>query len=64
MTFKLIFNEMPVLFLSYVDDILFVFSCLQMYLRKFFKITFMSKCFPNLCGKGRHMSVFLRNNGL
>ena len=56
----MISNEMPILLLILVDDILVVYRYIQ---RNFLISTFMSKYFfSNLCGKGRHILVFLRNN--
>ena len=61
-TFKIISNEMPILFLILCW---WYFSCLQMYSEKFLNIEFYEQIFfSNLGGKGRHMLDFLRNNSL
>ena len=54
--FRVISNEMPVYFLSYVDAILVVWRCIQ---RNFLMLTFMSKCFlKSLWQRETQLSIF------
>ena len=61
-TFRIISNEMPVLFfLFYVDDVLVVCKCIQ---RKILMCTFMNKCFLKSLWQRGTQTSFLRSNNL